>query len=60
MSKSSNGYGGIIVNVGSILGIIPSSGYPLHTMTQFGVCGFSKALGCGRFTPSKGTRKASL
>ncbi|XP_019766718.2 15-hydroxyprostaglandin dehydrogenase [NAD(+)] [Dendroctonus ponderosae] len=46
MSKSSKGYGGIIVNIGSILGIIPSSGYPLHTMTQFGICGFSKAIGC--------------
>ncbi|CAG9768848.1 unnamed protein product [Ceutorhynchus assimilis] len=46
MSKTSKGYGGIIVNVGSILGIIPSSGFPLHTMTQFGICGFSKALGC--------------
>ncbi|XP_030760911.1 15-hydroxyprostaglandin dehydrogenase [NAD(+)]-like isoform X3 [Sitophilus oryzae] len=47
MAKSSGGYGGTIVNLGSILGIIPSSGYPLHTMTQFGICGFTKALGCG-------------
>ncbi|KAL1490815.1 hypothetical protein ABEB36_013446 [Hypothenemus hampei] len=56
MSKSSNGYGGIIVNIGSILGIIPSSGYPLHTMTQFGICGFSKAIGCGNHIDRTGVK----
>ncbi|XP_076260647.1 15-hydroxyprostaglandin dehydrogenase [NAD(+)]-like [Rhynchophorus ferrugineus] len=47
MSKSSKGYGGIVTNISSIFGITPSSGYPLHTMTQFGICGFTKAIGCG-------------
>ncbi|XP_050311804.1 15-hydroxyprostaglandin dehydrogenase [NAD(+)]-like [Anthonomus grandis grandis] len=60
MSRSSNGYGGIIVNIGSILGIIPSSGYPLHTMTQFGVCGFSKALGSGRHIQRTGVKIFAL
>lgn len=47
MSSSASGHGGTIVNIGSIMSMIPSSGYPLHTMTQFGIIGFTKALGGG-------------
>lgn len=47
MSKSSSGNGGTIINIASIMSMIPSSGYPLHTMTQFGIVGLTKALGCG-------------
>lgn len=39
MAKSSQGSGGIIVNVGSIMSIIPSCGFPIYTMTQFGIAG---------------------
>ncbi|CAH0546267.1 unnamed protein product [Brassicogethes aeneus] len=46
MSSSGPGHGGIVVNVASIMGVIPSLGYPLHTMTQYGIVGFSRALGC--------------
>ncbi|XP_074030171.1 15-hydroxyprostaglandin dehydrogenase [NAD(+)] [Leptinotarsa decemlineata] len=45
MAKSSSGEGGTIVNIGSIMSIIPSCGFPIYTMTQFGIAGFSKALG---------------
>ncbi|KAJ8929242.1 hypothetical protein NQ314_018121 [Rhamnusium bicolor] len=39
MAKSSSGDGGIIVNIGSIMSVIPSSGFPIYTMTQFGIAG---------------------
>lgn len=39
MAKSSSGSGGIIVNMGSIMSIIPSCGMPIYTMTQFGIAG---------------------
>ncbi|KAG5889913.1 hypothetical protein JTB14_010064 [Gonioctena quinquepunctata] len=45
MAKSSAGEGGIIVNIGSIMSIIPSCGFPIYTMTQFGIAGLTKALG---------------
>ncbi|KAJ8918481.1 hypothetical protein NQ315_008178 [Exocentrus adspersus] len=45
MSKSSSGKGGTIINIGSIMSMIPSCGFPIYTMTQFGIAGFSKALG---------------
>lgn len=45
MSKTSLGQGGTIVNMSSIMGLIPSSGYPIHTLTQFGIVGFSRAIG---------------
>lgn len=50
MAKSSQGSGGIIVNIGSIMCLIPSCGFPIYTMTQFGIAGnilfiFSDILG---------------
>ncbi|CAG9814384.1 unnamed protein product [Phaedon cochleariae] len=45
MAKSSSGEGGIIVNIGSIMSVIPSSGFPIYTMTQSGIYGFTRALG---------------
>ncbi|RZC39428.1 adh short domain containing protein [Asbolus verrucosus] len=45
MSKTCFGQGGLIINVASIMGLIPSSGYPIHTLTQFGIVGFSRAIG---------------
>lgn len=39
MAKSSQGSGGTIVNVGSIMSVIPSCGFPIYTMTQFGIAG---------------------
>lgn len=39
MSKSSSGRGGTIVNIGSIMSMIPSCGFPIYTLTQFGIAG---------------------
>lgn len=39
MSKSSSGKGGTIVNIGSVMSMIPSCGFPIHTLTQFGIAG---------------------
>lgn len=39
MAKSSQGAGGTIVNIGSIMSVIPSCGFPIYTMTQFGIAG---------------------
>lgn len=39
MAKTSQGSGGIIVNIGSIMSVIPSCGFPVYTMTQFGIAG---------------------
>lgn len=39
MAKSSEGSGGTIANIGSIMSVIPSCGFPIYTMTQFGIAG---------------------
>lgn len=39
MAKSSQGSGGTIVNVGSVMSFIPSCGFPIYTMTQFAIGG---------------------
>ncbi|XP_044759721.1 15-hydroxyprostaglandin dehydrogenase [NAD(+)]-like isoform X2 [Coccinella septempunctata] len=45
MSKTSNGNGGIIINMASIIGLMPCNGFPIHTMTQYGIVGLSRAFG---------------
>ncbi|CAH2015002.1 unnamed protein product [Acanthoscelides obtectus] len=56
MARSSSGSGGIIVNVGSLAGLTPWCGFPIYTMTQFGVVGFTKALGSGRLYERTGVK----
>ncbi|XP_057651803.1 alcohol dehydrogenase 1-like [Diorhabda carinulata] len=56
MAKSSAGEGGIIVNVASIMGILPSNGFPIHTMTQFGIVGFTRALGSSKLYERTGVK----
>ncbi|KAL3285228.1 hypothetical protein HHI36_019340 [Cryptolaemus montrouzieri] len=45
MSTTSKGDGGVIINVASIIGLMPCNGFPIHTMTQYGIVGLSRALG---------------
>ncbi|KAK9881506.1 hypothetical protein WA026_016386 [Henosepilachna vigintioctopunctata] len=45
MSTTSRGKGGVIINTASIIGLIPCNGFPIHTLTQHGIVGFSRALG---------------
>lgn len=49
MSKACKGNGGTIVNVASIMGLEPYSGCPIYTMTQHGIIGLTKSLGCGEY-----------
>lgn len=35
------------MNIASIMGLEPYSGCPLHTMTQYGIIGLTRALGFG-------------
>ncbi|XP_044271920.1 15-hydroxyprostaglandin dehydrogenase [NAD(+)]-like isoform X1 [Tribolium madens] len=60
MSKTSLGQGGTIINVASIMGLIPSSGYPIHTLTQFGIVGFSRAIGNLNHYDRTGVRVTAL
>ncbi|KAJ8954535.1 hypothetical protein NQ318_000769 [Aromia moschata] len=56
MAKSSSGEGGIIVNVGSVISIMPSCGFPIYTMTQFGIAGFTNALGSSNLYDRTGVK----
>lgn len=60
MSKTSVGQGGTIINIASIMGLIPSAGYPLHTLTQFGIVGFTRAVGAISHFERTGVRIAAL
>ncbi|KAJ8983691.1 hypothetical protein NQ317_003481 [Molorchus minor] len=55
MAKSSSGEGGTIVNVGSVISIVPSSGFPIYTMTQFGIVGNTLQMASRRFTNALGS-----
>nr|CAH7729518.1 unnamed protein product [Callosobruchus chinensis] len=56
MAKSSSGSGGIIANIGSLAGLTPWCGFPIYTMTQFGVVGFTKALGSSKLYERTGVK----
>ncbi|CAG9858703.1 unnamed protein product [Phyllotreta striolata] len=56
LSKSSSGHGGVIVNLGSCMSIVPASGFPIHTLTQFGIAGFTRALGTMRLYQRTGVK----
>lgn len=60
MSKTCFGQGGTIVNIASIMGLIPSAGYPIHTLTQFGIVGFSRAIGGSTHYDRTGVKVAAL
>lgn len=45
MSETSKGRGGTIINVASIIGLMPCNGFPIHTMTQYAIVGLSRAFG---------------
>jgi 15-hydroxyprostaglandin dehydrogenase (NAD) len=60
MSKTSFGQGGTIINMASIMGLIPSSGYPIHTLTQFGIVGFTRAIGSVNHFDRTGVKVTAL
>lgn len=60
MSKSCIGRGGTVINVASVMGLVPVSGCPVHTMTQFGIIGFTRSLGYGNHFDRTGVRVMAL
>ncbi|CAH1104452.1 unnamed protein product [Psylliodes chrysocephalus] len=56
MAKTSSGEGGIIVNIGSSMSITPACGFPIHTLTQFGIAGFTRALGSSKLYERTGVK----
>lgn len=44
MAKDKGGKGGVIVNIASILGLMPAGSFPVYTGTQHAIMGLSQAF----------------
>ncbi|XP_071451819.1 uncharacterized protein [Hetaerina americana] len=60
MSKANGGSGGMIINMSSVLGLIPLQLTPVYTATKFAVIGFTRAHGYQNQYDKTGVRVIAL
>ncbi|XP_046396754.1 uncharacterized short-chain type dehydrogenase/reductase y4vI-like [Ischnura elegans] len=60
MSKEFGGDGGVIVNISSILGLLPFSKAPPYAASKHGVIGLTRALGCPEVYEASGIRHIAV
>ncbi|XP_037402145.1 15-hydroxyprostaglandin dehydrogenase [NAD(+)]-like [Pygocentrus nattereri] len=56
MKKENGGQGGVIVNIASLVGLLPLAQTPIYTATKFGVVGFTQALALASEVANYGVR----